>query len=219
MPQKTGNLASAIRPLPDPTDPTRPIDARPLAAAVALARSCEYEAGHAHQVTRLALRLFDELQSIHRAGPDERHLMQCGALLHDIGWIEGQRRHHKTSQRMILSADLPLTDLQRAVVALIARYHRKALPRATHASYASLAAEDQATVRWLAGTVRFVDGLDRTHTDVVQDLRASVTDQVLTVRAIVRGPAEAERAAATAKGDLLAAAVGRPVCIELEVAP
>jgi alpha-galactosidase len=47
-------------------------------------------------------RLFDELQPLHLLGAQERFWLNAGALLHDIGWIEGQKGHHKTALRTIL---------------------------------------------------------------------------------------------------------------------
>ncbi len=53
-------------------------------------------------MTDLALAIFDQLQ-IFGLGPQERLWLQYGALLHDIGWIEGRQGHHKTSLRLILA--------------------------------------------------------------------------------------------------------------------
>lgn len=60
-----------------------------------------------------------------------RDLLIYAALLHDIGWVEGQQRHHKQSFDMII-ADPPegLSARETLIVANIARYHRKALPKA-----------------------------------------------------------------------------------------
>ena len=77
---------------------------RRLQAVLQLAKDCDYEEEHTHQVARLSLRLFDELEPLHRLGPKERFWLRCGALLHDIGWIEGRKGHHKTSLQLILDA-------------------------------------------------------------------------------------------------------------------
>jgi len=71
-----------------------------LASVLRLARECRYEQAHTHQVTRLALDLFEQLRSLHQLGERERFWLKCAGLLHDIGWIEGQQRHHKTVLRL-----------------------------------------------------------------------------------------------------------------------
>lgn len=202
--------------LPDgiesPADTTR---AAQWSAAVGLARRCHYEAEHTHQVVRLALRLFDELQSLHGLGADDRFWLQCGAMLHDIGWIEGQKAHHKTAFGLIMSAELPLPDHERRIVALVARYHRKALPKDTHADFAALPAERQQALSVLGGLVRVADGLDRSHGDIVANVTCQVTPQRIVVRCQTLGWAEPERQAAQRKGNLLENALRRVLTIEM----
>jgi exopolyphosphatase/guanosine-5'-triphosphate,3'-diphosphate pyrophosphatase len=191
-------------------------DAR-LEAVAELARRCGYEREHTRQVTRLALVLFDELRGLHGYGPWERFLLRCGATLHDIGWIEGQKGHHKTARRLILEAeDLPFTERERQIVALIARYHRKALPKAKHPGWADLDAADRRRVRVLAGLLRVADGLDRSHLSGVRHLRCETACGEVVVRCDADGPLEAELAAADKKADLLRKALGRPVTVGLE---
>jgi exopolyphosphatase/pppGpp-phosphohydrolase len=185
-------------------------------AVTDLARRCRYEEKHTEQVTRLALVLFDQLQTVHQLPPADRDLLRYGAMLHDIGWIEGQQAHHKTAVRIIMAAlELPLNGRARKIVALIARYHRKALPNGKHALYADLTEADQKRVALLGGLLRLADGLDRTHGSVVKDIVAEIT--AAEVRLLCRTTAGAvmEQRTATEKSDLLEKALGRKVIIEM----
>ncbi len=83
---------------------TEPIT--PISAVLELAQTCEFDSSHTHQVARLSLRLFDQLQPLHDLSGKERDWLHYAALLHDIGWIEGWKDHHKVSLRIIL--DTPL---------------------------------------------------------------------------------------------------------------
>ena len=176
-----------------------------LRTVLRLAEKCGYEEEHSHQVTVLALRLFDELESLHGLGAEERFWLQCGALLHDIGWIEGQQgRHHKTALRIILNTPLlPFDERERLIVGSVARYHRKALPSERHDHFAALDAEDQDVVRVLAAILRVADGLDRTHQSLVEDLWCEVLPELIIVHCAVCYPAEVERQTAWEKGELL----------------
>jgi len=187
-----------------------------LEAVLQLAESCHYAADHTHQVTRLALQLFDELQSLHRLGAEERLWLQYGALLHDIGWIEGQQAHHKTALRIILTAPgLPFDTRERYIIGSIARYHRKALPDEKHDHFAALEPADRQTVRVLAGLLRVADGLDRTHQSVVENIACEVTPERLVLRCAAKGqPAEEERQEALDKGVLLEQVFERKLVIE-----
>jgi len=187
-----------------------------LDAVLALARSCDYEREHTHQVTKLALQVFDQLASLHRMGPEERFWLQCGALLHDIGWTEGPQSHHKTALRLILAEPrLPWARRQREIVGLIARYHRKTLPNERHKYFPDLSGKDRHRVRVLAGILRVADGLDRSHLNLIRRVACEVTDSKITFVCDADGPAELEVEAATKKADLLEGVFARRVAIEV----
>ncbi|MBN1423463.1 metallophosphoesterase family protein [Candidatus Fermentibacteria bacterium] len=194
--------------------PERNADSR-IEAVLELARSCEYEAEHTHQVARLSLKLFDDLAGLHMLGTEERFLLHCAALLHDIGWIEGQQAHHKTALRIILSSTvLPFDERDRLLIGMTARYHRKALPKPTHGQYMVLAEEDRRRVAVMAGILRVADGLDRTHRSLVDDFTCQITPKRIAITCLVRWPAEMERQAALDKGQLLESALGKHLAIE-----
>lgn len=198
-----------------PAQPTAAETDRLVNAALALARQCNYEREHTHQVTRLTLRLFDELKGLHRMGSRERLWLRCGALLHDIGWVEGAARHHKTALQLIVAdSRLPLERRERHIVGLIARYHRKALPAEGHRYFGDLDTEDQHRVRVLAGILRVADGLDRSHMNVVRGVRCTTSNKTLTIVCDTSGPAGAEKAAATKKADLLEEVFARTVVVQ-----
>jgi CHAD domain-containing protein len=171
-----------------------------------LAQQCQYEVEHAQHVTQLALRLFDVLQPLHGLGAQERLWLEWGALLHDIGWLEGQQRHHKTSLRLILDSPLlPCSPRERLLVGAVARYHRRALPSNKHRHFAALDAADKQRVRVLAGILRVADGLDRTHRGLVAELTCDVAPEQIVIRCTTSGDTAAEYRAARDKGRLFEA--------------
>jgi putative phosphoesterase len=177
-----------------------------------MARNCHYEKQHTEHVTRLALRLFDELNPLHKLTEEDRFLLNCAGLLHDIGWMQGQKGHHKTAMRLILaSRTLPFADEQRRMVALIARYHRKALPKDSHPIFSQLSNEDKQRTRFLAGILRVADGLDRTHTSAVKTLKCNTSGKDLLVRCKASSPSPFEMEAASSKSDLLEQVLGRKI--------
>lgn len=142
-----------------------------FAACIALGRRCGFEEEHSRQDARLAVRLFDLTADLHHLEEDERDLLYCAGLLHDIGYVEGYWGHHKMAYKLIMGADLPgLTERERHIVANVARYHRGARPKLKHKGFAALAPDDRVLVAMLGALLRLADGLDRSHTDAVRDL-------------------------------------------------
>jgi exopolyphosphatase/guanosine-5'-triphosphate,3'-diphosphate pyrophosphatase len=138
---------------------------------LALARRYDFEEVHSFQDARLALRLFDETYDLHGLTDEYADLLECAAILHDIGYWHDYENHHKHAYRMIMAADLPaLTDREKAIIANIARYHRSGLPKPSHKGFAALDPDDQEVVRQLGAILRLADGLDRTHTCAVDDI-------------------------------------------------
>jgi exopolyphosphatase/guanosine-5'-triphosphate,3'-diphosphate pyrophosphatase len=141
------------------------------AACIALGRGYGFEEEHSRQDAELAVRLFDQTADLHELDDEYRDLLYCAGLLHDIGYVEGYWGHHKTAYRLILAARLPgLTERERQIVANVARYHRGARPKLSHKGFAALDVEDREVVTALGAILRLADGLDRSHTDAVQDI-------------------------------------------------
>ena len=66
---------------------------------------------HSRKVTDLALTIFDDLTPLHQMGAHERFLLECTALLHDIGWKFGHKGHSKRGADMIVSDEYLPFDL------------------------------------------------------------------------------------------------------------
>ena len=187
-----------------------------LGQVLALAQKCDYEREHTEQVTKLALGIFDGLERLHGMDRRRRFQLHCGALLHDIGWIEGQKGHHKAALRLTIEEPgLDFDRIERSIIGLIARYHRKALPKPKHRYMRDLAPQDRDAVEKLASILRIADGLDRTHTNAVSEINCRFDDKLIRIQGRSEGPAEAEIEAATRKADLMRRVFGREVVIEI----
>jgi exopolyphosphatase/guanosine-5'-triphosphate,3'-diphosphate pyrophosphatase len=186
-----------------------------LEAVLALARKCNYEREHTHQVEKLALQLFDQLVELHHLGSRERFMLRCGALLHDIGWLEGKQGHHKAALRIIMeNAALPFDFRDKSIIALLARYHRKALPKKRHSYFRDLDTKDQNIVRVLSGILRVADGLDRTHRILVGDINCRTGRKQISLTCRSVESLESEFAAARDKAELFEQVFARKLVME-----
>jgi exopolyphosphatase/guanosine-5'-triphosphate,3'-diphosphate pyrophosphatase len=131
---------------------------------LAYCRRFDPDPAHALHVAHAAVKLFDELKNagLHTMTQQYRVLLEYGCILHDIGWSEGQTKHHKRAFSMIEKAQLPLSKEDQRIVALVARFHRKAEPD-DQPEFQVLSAQTRDVVSKLAAIIRIVDGLDRLH--------------------------------------------------------
>ena len=125
---------------------------------------------HALQVKKLSLMLYDPLSDWFTFYTNERILLEAAALLHDSGWLIDGHKHHKHSLAYILNLDLPISHRQKIIIANIARYHRKSLPKLSHPHFAELFPFERETVIRLSAILRIADALDSTHKQIVNQL-------------------------------------------------
>ena len=118
-----------------------------LSACRALGRRYHVEKEHAESVLRLSRQIFDQTRDLHGLGSRARVLLDAAALLHDIGVTVNNDGHHKHSQYLIEASEIiGLADEERRIVALLARYHRKAAPSREHEEFASLRRRERSLV-------------------------------------------------------------------------
>ena len=183
-------------------------------AAREFAQAHDPDPEHAFQVCKNSLALFDALEDLHGLGKEERFLLEAAALMHDTGYEKCPMQHHKGSRDLILASNLEgFSSRELAMVACIARYHRKGPPQPSHKAYGDLEKADRETVRRLAAILRVADGLDRCHMQSFGSLRAKQShDRVsLYVRQRACNPTDIETA--IRKGDLFEEVFG----VKLEI--
>jgi len=132
-----------------------------ISAWIAFSRKFRYDRRHCRRVALLSRQLFDQLKPLHGLSADDRGLLYCAALLHDIGWHYGAKDHHKKAMRLIINSPaLKSSRAEKIKIGLIARYHRGSLPRLAHPYYPGLSRSDRRAICWLGAMLRLADGLD-----------------------------------------------------------
>jgi exopolyphosphatase / guanosine-5'-triphosphate,3'-diphosphate pyrophosphatase len=178
------------------------------------ARSCHFDEEHSLHVTRLALLVFDHLSDSFGLSGRDRQMLEAAALLHDVGYLISYDGHHKHTYLLIRHADLfGFTPREREIIATIARYHRKALPKMKHEVYARLGTPDRLLVRQLGGILRLCDGLDRRRNSQISTLECTLTPSTCTLKVLDSVDVSVELFGAKAKGDLFEIAFGRKLLL------
>ncbi len=182
-----------------------------------LLEACDDETAHAEHVAKLSTQLFDETQVLHGLPADCRDYLEAAALLANVGLFVSHSKHHQHSYYLIRNSDAlaGLTDTEIEIIALVARYHRKGLPKNDHPEFARIRPDQQHIVRVLAGLVRIAIGLDRRHDGRVTGVSVRRNRDGLSI--LVQAPPgtdlSLETYAADERRGLLAEALALPVTI------
>jgi exopolyphosphatase/guanosine-5'-triphosphate,3'-diphosphate pyrophosphatase len=189
-------------------------------AAKEFARSCHSDEEHGEQVRKLALVIFAAMPPEPLFDQRARQMLEAASLLHDVGYFISYDRHHKHSYHLIRHAELfDFSPREREIVANLARYHRKALPKYRHDNYAQLSPADQILVRKLGGILRLAAGLDRRRNGAVDALTCTAASGRFTIDLHGTEDLSVEAYGGQSKGDLFASAFGCELLINTLTTP
>jgi exopolyphosphatase/guanosine-5'-triphosphate,3'-diphosphate pyrophosphatase len=152
---------------------------------------------------------------VHKLDGVDRRMLLAAAVLHDVGIFIGHKKHHKHSLYVISQSEIPeFTPREIAVIANVARYHRKGVPAVHHEPFTGLGSEDRERVVKLASILRIADALDREHLQAVRGVKANAGKSKLTLELDGTGDLLLERWALRRKAGLFADTFG----LEVEIA-
>jgi CHAD domain-containing protein/HD superfamily phosphodiesterase len=189
------------------------------------ANSLDPDFPHSERVAGLALQLYDGLLAAGWQpavdGVSARASLLAAALLHDVGKSEGDKGHHKASFDLIRAHGNPLgwkpADLQRA--AIVARFHRGALPTRRHKSLRDLLPDEQKATIQLAAILRLANALDAGHDghirriQIESDVIRTKTNEAVVIAAEGYSPLNASAQTIAGERHLLEMVLNRPVVI------
>ena len=176
------------------------------------ARKCRSNERHCEHVATLALQIFDGLVHRYQLPASARDVLQAAALLHDIGYLISHSKHHKHAYHLIMHGDLPtFAPHEVELIANVARYHRRAFPRKSHANLVTMSKEERLLISRLSGILRVADGLDRTHSSAVTEVKPRVLRDRVRLEISARVAPEVELGDAERKSDLFRRAFDKDV--------
>jgi len=186
-------------------------------ASISFGRRFMFDEAHGIHVARLGLSIFSQTQKLHGLGPRDRQLLLAASILHDIGAFVGHKRHHKHALYLISHSELPgLSPSEMLMVANIARYHRKNIPRKHHPDFMRLSEEERDRVATLSAMLRVADALDRSHLQNVEEVHVSFDAKTLSIRLEGEDELLLERWAVSRKTSLLSKVFERDVVVSVE---
>lgn len=177
---------------------------------------CDPDFAHARRVTRHTLRLYDALLR-QGLGPEQvdqsRPVLQIAALMHEVGRFKGAKKHHRRGARMMRKLTIPagVEPQELSLAAIVARYHRGALPQKQHRAFSTLPAKEQKNVVLLAGILRLACALDGDHRGSVRRVSLASADRQVTLSAEGYSPLSSLGERIARGRHLLEVAIGQPV--------
>ncbi|MFA5878708.1 MAG: HD domain-containing protein [Candidatus Margulisiibacteriota bacterium] len=125
---------------------------------------------HPKEVRNLAKEIFLQLRTWYQLEIEEYYFLELAALLHDVGTLFGESKHHKNSFEYIMNLNFSCKKEDKLIIANIARYHRKAVPHSKHRYFKILSPNQKYLVLKLSAILRIADALDRSHTQNISKL-------------------------------------------------
>jgi exopolyphosphatase / guanosine-5'-triphosphate,3'-diphosphate pyrophosphatase len=195
-----------------PADPPLVGDVR-AASVRNLARQHGVDLVHAAHIAELAHQLLEALPGAGLPEPGEPELVEAAALLHDVGMAVDYDDHHKHSSYLILGGGLPgFTPREVALIALMARYHRKGTPQLGPLAPLCEEGDEQLVLRG-AALLRIAEQLERNRDQVVRAarLRRCSKDGEVELELDAVGDDTVARWGAERQGELFERAFGAPL--------
>ena len=192
--------SESLPPVPDVED-------KKLRDVFVIGRRYGYEESHALKVADLAEKIFDALAPSFNLKRHNRTLLSAAALLHDVGYHISHESHHKHSFYLIKNSEITgFSEIEKALIANVARYHRGSLPKEKHSEFMILGEKERRLVMQLGAILRLAEALDRGHENRIADVKFKRAKQMATIKLICNEDCAAEREAAELKKDLFEAA-------------
>lgn len=153
-----------------------------IRSALNLGAKYNFDEAHARHVALLVSRLFQQLRAEHQLDSRYEVLLHVAALLHEIGAYVSNRAMHKHSMYLIRHSEIfGLGKRFLLLVALVARYHRRASPQPGHEGYAMLNREERVAVAKMAAMLRVAVALTESRSQRIHDFTCAVENSRLVI--------------------------------------
>jgi exopolyphosphatase/pppGpp-phosphohydrolase len=175
-----------------------------------LAESRNYGQGPAHalQVSKLSLKIYDELVRLKMLAdnPEDRVILEAAAVLHDIG--HPQEPHHEAGFDFLsaeipkLTAEEPISNAALSTLLVSVLWHNER----TYLKRGAIEIPDRTHAEQIAAVIRVADGLDLISQPPIADVSLSLKNGQLRVKVISKHPVDMQIKEAASKSDLMKSA-------------
>ena len=175
-----------------------------------LAESRNYGQGpeHALQVSKLSLRIYEELVRLKLISdnPEDRVILEAAAVLHDIG--HPQEPHHEIGFDFLadeiprLTSSEPISKAALSTLLSSVLWHNER----TYLKRGSVEIIDRNRTEIIAAIIRVADGLDMISQPAIENITLSIKNRRLRFDVLSQNPADLQIKQAQSKSDLMKSA-------------
>lgn len=170
---------------------------------------------HSEFVLESSKKIYNALQDGKLLDGQDLLLLEIASILHDIGTFISGTSHHKHGQYLVLNSEIfGINDKEKAIIANVVRYHRRALPNITHNAYSKLRREDRLTVKKLSAIIRVADALDRSHQQRLSQFIPILEKERIVIKTNFNGDRSIEKISIKEKSDLFREVYGLKVVLQ-----
>lgn len=145
-------------------------------SAYILGEKYHFDTEHAVNTEKYALKIFSEIQNVHKLSGRDRLLLRISAILHDVGKFINLKSHSFHSYNVIRASDLPglnIRDIE--IISNVARLHSKSVININEDALRLLTNKERIKIAKILAILRLADALDRSHSGKVKDIRTHLS--------------------------------------------
>ncbi len=144
-------------------------------SAITVGRKYHFDEAHAKHVAEISRQIFNQLTDLHQLGRRYRTILYLASLLHEVGQYVSSRSFHKHSMFLIRNSEFfGIGADDQMMIALVARYHRRAQPQQRHEGYGSLERDARIAVSKLSAILRIAKALDASRNQTIGEVNCKI---------------------------------------------
>lgn len=186
---RDGLLAQMAAELDEKTRSGRQIESERHDSVLAAVRHYNVDLQHAGRVRQSALKLFSELNTIHRLPAEYREWVSAAAMLCEVGDYVNRTGRHRHAYYIISHSEiLGYTPQQRKIIAAIARYVGKSRPAPQDGPIKALPPSDQKQIAKASLLLRLAWALNLGRSGALKDFRVRTRRGAVAMTLVPRPP-------------------------------
>lgn len=183
-----------------------------------LGRRFNMDEEHADTTVRFAMKLFEKLRPIHSMKRRERMMLEAAAILSDVGYYIGSKKHNEHSYYLIQSIEIPGLEREFVkTVSYLALMHNGDVESWFENKYSFFPLEKQLLIKKLVSILRIADAMDASHLNLISDFEVDILHGKIIIRAKCKKTPFLEKMAFEEKGKIFMDTFGIPIELETRI--